>query len=64
MKIFHNIEDFIKLFTVNDTVALSAPLFVPEDSSLIIGYFSPGPAPNKGNIHLHDAQSDSWKDLL
>jgi DNA polymerase I len=63
LKIYRSIEDFIREFTVNDTVALSAPLFVPEDSSLIIGYFSPGPAPNKGNIHLHDAKSDSWKDL-
>jgi hypothetical protein len=40
---------------------LSAPLFIPEDSSMIIGYFSPGAA--IGDIHLQDIRSDSWKDL-
>ena len=61
MKIFYDIADFIRQFAVDETVALSAPLLVPEDSSLIIGYFSPGAT--KGNIHLHDVQSDSWKEL-
>jgi DNA polymerase I len=61
LKIYHSIEDFLQEFTINDTVALSAPLFVPEDSSLIIGYFGPGAT--GGTIHLQDLQSDSWKDL-
>lgn len=61
MRIFYDIDDFIRQFTINDTVALSAPLFIPEDSSLIIGYS--GPATTRGNIHLQNVQSDSWKDL-
>lgn len=61
LKVYHGIEDFIGQFTINDTIALSAPLIIPEDSSLIIGFFGPGGA--TGNIHLQDIQSDSWKDL-
>ncbi len=41
MKVYDNIEDFIQQLTNYDTVALSAPLLIPEDSSMIIGYYSP-----------------------
>ena len=61
MKIYDNIEDFIQQFASNDTVALTAPLSIPEDSSIIIGYYSP--ARGRGSIHLRNFQPDSWKDL-
>jgi DNA polymerase I len=61
MKVYDNIEDFIQQVGCNDTVALSAALSIPEDSSLIIGYY--GPAQGSGSIHLHDAHPNSWKDL-
>ena len=61
MKVFDNIDDFIQQVSGNDTVALSAPLLIPEDSSLIIGYYSPGQG--SGGFHLHDSHPDSWKDL-
>lgn len=61
MKVYDNIEDFIQQVGGNDTVALSAPLLIPEDSSTIIGYYGPGKG--SGIIHLHDAQPDFWKDL-
>jgi hypothetical protein len=37
LKIYHNIEDFIQPLTRNSTVALSAPSYIPEDSSMITG---------------------------
>ena len=61
MKIYHNIEEFIQQFTFNDTVALSAPLSIPEDPSMIIGYYSPARA--GGSIHLRNFEPSSWKDL-
>ncbi len=61
MKIYHNTEDFIQQFTFNDTVALSAPLSIPEDSSMIIGYYSPARA--GGSIHPCNIQPHSWKEL-
>jgi DNA polymerase I-like protein with 3'-5' exonuclease and polymerase domains len=61
MNVYDNIEDFIQQVGYDDTVALTAPLLIPEDSSLIIGCYSPGKG--AGSIHLRDAQPDSWKDL-
>ena len=61
MKVYYNIEDLIQQFTINDTVALSAPLSIPEDSSTIISYYSPGSS--AGSIHLYNSEPDSWKDL-
>ena len=61
MKVYDNVEDFIQQIGHEDTVALSAPLLIPEDSSTIIGYYSPGQG--SGSIHLHNTQPDSWEDL-
>ena len=61
MNIYHNIEDFVQQFTSNDTVALTAPLSVPEDSSMIIGYYNPARA--RGSIHLRNIQPHAWKEL-
>jgi DNA polymerase I len=61
MKIHDNIEDFTQQVSCNDTVALSAPLLIPEDSSMIIGYYSPGKG--AGSIHLRSVQQESWRDL-
>jgi DNA polymerase I len=61
MKVYDNIEDFIQQLTNYDTVALSAPLHIQEDSSVIIGYYSP--TGGQGSIHLHNTQPDSWADL-
>lgn len=61
MKIYDNIEDFIQRLTANDTVGLSAPLSIAEDSSIIIGYYSP--VRGRGSIHLRNELPDSWEDL-
>lgn len=61
MKIYHDVEEFVAQFTIDDTVSLSAPVLVPEHSSLIVGYYSSGGI--AGSIHLADAQVDLWKDL-
>jgi DNA polymerase I len=61
MKVYDNIEDFTQQVSHDDTVALSAPLLIQEDSSVIIGYYSP--AIGQGGIRLHNVQLDSWKDL-
>jgi DNA polymerase-1 len=61
LTIYLDAQEFVQQFTINDTVALSAPLLIPEDSSLIVGYFGSGGA--MGSIHLRNVQPDSWKDL-
>jgi hypothetical protein len=61
MKVYDNIEDFIQQVGCNDTVALSAPLLIPEDSSMIMGYYSLGKG--AGSIHLRSVQQESWRDL-